>query len=116
MVTLSPAFPSSGETLSSFGASPKQAVDFPVVSGIADFVAAVFGAGALARSGAGFFTVFSFATGSAAQVLVWLIATRLSANTPIATAILEPVVEYMARLQFFVEYTDVLSITGLEAG
>jgi hypothetical protein len=106
MVTLSPAFPSSGVSLSSVGASPKQDGAFPAVSAVANFGAATFGAvvlgaGALVRVRAGFFTFFSCLTGSAAQVPAGLIAARQIASIPIATVILGPVAVYMTGLRFF---------------
>src|SRR5712664_3432690 len=103
-MTLSPAFPSSGVRLSSFGASPKQDGAFPAVSaeanfGAVTFGAVAFGASALVRTWAGFFAFFSCLTGSAAQVLAGLIAARQIASTPIAIVILEPAAVYMIGLR-----------------
>jgi hypothetical protein len=43
MVTLSPAFPSSGLIVSIFGATPKQAVTFPAVSAVLNLGFSAFG-------------------------------------------------------------------------
>jgi len=74
MVTRSPAFPSSGVSLSSLGASPKQEGAFPAVSAEANFGAAAVGASAFVRTRAGLFAFFACLTGSAAQVPAGLIA------------------------------------------
>src|SRR4029077_17793105 len=106
-MTLSPAFPSSGVSLSRFGASPKQDGAFPAVSAVANFGAVAIGASALVRTWAGFFAFFSCLVffscliGSAAQVPAGLIAARKIASTPIATVILEPVAVYMTGLRSF---------------
>jgi hypothetical protein len=106
MTTLVPDFPSSGVTLSSFGASPKQEGAFPAVSAEANFgpvafVEAAFEADLLAGALAGFFVFFSCLTGSAPQVTAGLIIARLSASTPIAIVILRAVAEYMITLRYF---------------
>jgi hypothetical protein len=105
MTTSVPDFPSSGVTLSSFGASPKQAGAFPAVSAEANFGAVTFAEAAFeadARAGAlaGFFAFFSCLAGSAAQVTVGLITARLSAKIPIAIVILRLAAEYMISLHY----------------
>jgi hypothetical protein len=116
MTTLSPAFPSSGVSLSSLGASPKQEGAVPAVSAEANFGAVVFEEGVRLPTFAGFFSFFSCLAGSAAQVPVGLIAARQIATTPIATVILKHVVPLMTDLHVFADRNALSLITGFEAG
>ena len=111
MVTLSPTFPWSGESLLSVGASPKQDGAFPAISAVENFLAGACGAGALVRPCAGLLAFFSCLTGSAAELTTGVIAARPSASIPIATMILGPVAEDMDTLRLFATLTDVSSIT-----
>ncbi len=110
MVTLSPAFPWSGESLLSVGASPKQDGAFPAISAVENFFAGDCGAGVLVRPCAGLLAFFSCLTGSAAELPTGVIAARPSASIPIAIMILGPVAEDMNNLRLFATRTDVSSI------
>ena len=99
MVMVSPAFPSSGVSQSSVGASPKQDWAFPAVTADANVGPVFFEAGALVRVWAVSFAFFSCLTGSAALVRARLIAARQTASTPIAIVILTPIAACMTGLR-----------------
>src|SRR5262245_59597780 len=119
MTILSPAFPSSGVSLSSLGASPKQDEAFPAVSAEANFGAVVSGAGTFVRTGWTFFAFFSCLAGSAAQVSAWLLAPTQLARTPIITVIVTPVIPVcitMTTLHSSLYHIDGSLIVAFEPG